>query len=294
MDSKYVKKIKYATYFIGSDGNSIHNCDEVFEKMTGYSRDDIRKLGLKQTDLICEEDREAYLELVTKLLNINNEAFLEHRLRRKDGQIIYVFCLGHAYENGWVIRIADMTDAGGMNFSDDAGRDNNDAALLSYRKSAFADDTTGLMLRGAFEETVKEFLPECSNCALFLIDIDSFKHVNDEYGHLIGDDVIAGLSSLLCKTVRGNDIVCRTEGDSFAIFLRDMKNINIAVMVAQRILSAVDRLKVDKCNNLHISVSIGIKTVVSGAGVEYDSLYSAADAALYQAKINGKGRYVLA
>lgn len=290
MDSKYVKRIKYATYYIAQDGNTILNCDEIFTKITGYTREDITNLKLKQDDLILPEDSEAYRELVNKLLDATNEAFLEHRIRTKDGQVIYVFCLGHQYANGWIIRMVDMTNSNSMSLQTAAIRKEKEEAVIAASK----DDITGLLRRGAFEENVKEFLPTIESGAFLMLDIDAFKQVNDMYGHIIGDEVLEKLSELLVKTLRGKDLVCRMGGDEFAVFLRDMKTMNVAVMVAERILKAVENLRIENCNNLKIGVSIGIKVIEKGVKLDYEALYSGADAALYQAKRNGKGRYVLA
>ena len=71
--------------------------DENFESMTGYSPEEVRRSAMTQADLIPEEDRTDYLCQISAMLANNPKAYLEHKLRRKDGTDIYVLCYGRVY-----------------------------------------------------------------------------------------------------------------------------------------------------------------------------------------------------
>ena len=71
--------------------------DEKFEQMTGYSMEDVKERHLGQMDLICPEDRTEYLCMVNELLAKNPAAYIEHRILRKDGSMVYVLCYGKKY-----------------------------------------------------------------------------------------------------------------------------------------------------------------------------------------------------
>lgn len=75
----------------------IISVDDAFKKLTGYSREEVKTLGMMQQDLIPEEDRTEYLCQVNTGLAKQPRLYLEHRLHRKDGTDIYVFCYGRVY-----------------------------------------------------------------------------------------------------------------------------------------------------------------------------------------------------
>ena len=120
--------------------------------------------------------------------------------------------------------------------------------------------------------------------ALFIIDVDNFKTINDLYGHLEGDAVLAKLSDILRNEFRSSDVIGRLGGDEFIVFMKDVKAVSFIYEKAETIVKTVRA----KINNVTVSVGISLLTEKSS----FEQLYKTADIALYQAKLRGKNTYV--
>jgi len=127
---------------------------------------------------------------------------------------------------------------------------------------------------------------------LIMADLDFFKKVNDQYGHLTGDEVLKGVASRIRQSLRGTDIVGRYGGEEFIILLID-KSEQQAGQIAERIRTHVVSGPI-KANGSEIAISLsqGLATAVTGDSVE--SLIERADQALYEAKANGRNCVVTA
>lgn len=119
--------------------------------------------------------------------------------------------------------------------------------------------------------------------SLIIIDIDSFKKVNDTYGHNIGDKALVQLSNALLKTLRNIDIVCRWGGEEFMVLL-PTADLEASMLLANKIRTFVSNINIDIIGN--ITVSCGVSQVRSGESME--EAISRADKALYLAKKSGK------
>ena len=114
-----VHRIPYSRYLL-DDAMYIVSVDDNFEVLTGYTAQDVRQRHLRQEDLIPQEDRTEYLYETTAALAKSPQVFQEHKLRRKDGTDIYVFCFGRMYFDSAVrserseIIIADITNTHSM------------------------------------------------------------------------------------------------------------------------------------------------------------------------------------
>jgi diguanylate cyclase (GGDEF)-like protein len=124
--------------------------------------------------------------------------------------------------------------------------------------------------------------------ALFFIDLDGFKDVNDKYGHLIGDALLQFVATRLRNAIRGSDLLARYGGDEFVLLL-DLARAEDATLVGNKLIRVIsDPYTVDE-HRVRISASIGAAFYPrDGAGAE--SLVRAADAAMYAAKRSGKSR----
>jgi len=156
--------------------------------------------------------------------------------------------------------------------------------LRDLEKRASHDAATGLLNRASAKEQILhriQMVPN-ENYALLVFDLDHLKHINDTYGHLVGSRVLKYVADQARKSVRGNDIVARIGGDEFLIFMCYNGTIE---PVVDRIFHAL----IGQCDEIPVSVSMGVsKTCV--VGHEYDTLFHAADQALYSAKRAGRGR----
>ncbi|MEI8083437.1 MAG: EAL domain-containing protein, partial [Actinomycetes bacterium] len=127
--------------------------------------------------------------------------------------------------------------------------------------------------------------------ALLLLDIDSFKEINDSLGHAAGDVVLQKLGSTLAALVRGNDVVARLGGDEFAILLAPNTDLDGAIAVAERIQRDLLQPVQIGAMAITVSVSIGIAMWPEHA-LTRDDLLSKADSAMYRAKRTGSGHAV--
>jgi len=156
------------------------------------------------------------------------------------------------------------------------------------------DGLTQLFHRGAARRKINEMLktlPE--KAALFMIDIDDFKGINDKYGHMLGDRIICDVAYCIKTTAPDKSVAARYGGDEFILFINDIKEDTQATDYAAKLIEAVKALNSDNSTNLlerKISISIGI-AMYPHDSVMYENLMAKADEALYIAKRNGKNCY---
>lgn len=157
------------------------------------------------------------------------------------------------------------------------------ASVLKHK--AEHDPLTGLINREAFNQIKEELSISEKPLAYLIIDIDFFKSINDEYGHLIGDDVLRNVSTHLQEQFRSSDYVARIGGDEFAVIMPDVTETSISNIRSKvKVLNNI--LKEEKDGMPPVSLSIG--AAFSEQGFNED-LEKNADIALYKVKQNGRG-----
>lgn len=134
--------------------------------------------------------------------------------------------------------------------------------------------------------------------SFLMLDVDSFKLYNDNYGHLSGDLALKRIAKVLRKTVkRSSDIAFRMGGEEFCVFIMEENNDKISgPIIARKILEEVYDLDIEHIENEgheKITVSIGISIKKGNEKMELDTLYKEADIALYEAKTSGKNKLVI-
>ena len=143
------------------------------------------------------------------------------------------------------------------------------------------------------ETEIKRLAHKKKPLSILMIDIDNFKHINDEYGHLVGDHILRKLSGILCSNLRQMDFIGRYGGEEFIIVLPETP-INVAEGVAERFRKAVMNSVFEIFHRKHkITISIGIG-ILKGKQRTVKALVAKADEAMYQAKSTGKNRVVIA
>ena len=154
---------------------------------------------------------------------------------------------------------------------------------------SLTDALTGLHNRDYLEKKLQELLDEGHAGALFMIDLDNFKEINDTYGHIVGDKTLQLFAEVLKNYSREDDIICRLAGDEFVTFYPELTDRDIAARKAGDII----RTFAEKMASLGypgvVSVSIGI--MLAKGGEEFATLYNMADKSLYYVKNNGKNAY---
>lgn len=153
------------------------------------------------------------------------------------------------------------------------------------RHKADHDPLTGLLNRGAYDELVAT---HCDGIALMLVDVDYFKGVNDTYGHEVGDKILKKVARALNHTFRASDFPCRIGGDEFAIIITDMTPQHKQVVMGK--INQIAQSMCDTSDGLP-STTLSIGVAFSEEIEEGDTVFKAADRALYLAKARGRNGY---
>jgi diguanylate cyclase (GGDEF)-like protein len=168
-----------------------------------------------------------------------------------------------------------------------------------YQRLASTDALTGLTNRRSFLEIAERELARSrrygSPLALVLVDLDHFKHVNDRFGHLAGDQVLIGAAHALAGGLRDVDVIARHGGEEFAILLPQTELAG-AREVAERSARklAETTILVDSTEPVHVTASMGVASTAGSRATSLDDLLRRADAALYAAKRAGRDRVEVA
>lgn len=172
---------------------------------------------------------------------------------------------------------------------------NNALLYKNAIQTAYKDHVTGVNNRAAMDATLDREVELAhrngSALSLIMLDIDRFKSINDNYGHLAGDAVLIKLGKCLTDCIRRSDIVFRYGGEEFAVILNST-DIDGAGFLANRIRSAIEKRKFDH-NGTSIKVTISAGVAVLEKDYDAKDLVHTADQALYQAKHQGRNRVVV-
>jgi diguanylate cyclase (GGDEF)-like protein len=156
------------------------------------------------------------------------------------------------------------------------------------RHEATRDALTGLLNRAAFHEALERALDaadgEARPLSLVLCDLDHLKHLNDFYGHAVGDGALRAVAEVLRQCARDDDMLGRLGGDEFGWVLPDSTP-DDALAAAERVVRGVAAVMLEPAGA--ISVSAGVASAFGGTGVQ--ALFERADARLYEAKAHGRG-----
>ena len=154
---------------------------------------------------------------------------------------------------------------------------------------AYLDGLTGIFNRRFFELRIEEEVERArrfdSGMAVIMVDIDQFKRLNDEFGHLLGDEVLRQVSSIFSQQLRKIDVVCRYGGEEFAILL-SQTNLQHAMGVAEKLRRLVESWQFPGVPR-PVTISAGVATCPDH-GVTRDQLVKAADAGLYASNVAGR------
>lgn len=156
------------------------------------------------------------------------------------------------------------------------------------------DPLTGLYNRETFIEKTEKALhltasQEQGISALFILDLDYFKDVNDQLGHMAGDQVLQDTGLILKSIIRSTDLSGRLGGDEFVLFIQNAADYHGLECCAEKLVSALKRTFTDKEHSVTVSASIGI--VPASGNESFAQLYEAADKALYEVKRTQRNGY---
>lgn len=154
---------------------------------------------------------------------------------------------------------------------------------------ADTDLLTDLNNKMATERKIREYMEQYPDKqgVLFVLDVDNFKKINDTMGHAFGDEVLRNLAVRLQSMFRATDIVGRTGGDEFMVFLKDIRDITMIEREGKKIEQFFHQFEVGEYVKYSVTASVGA-AVFPGDGNTFENLYKSADNALYVSKRHGK------
>jgi len=261
----------------------IMECNPAAARMFGHgSAQEI--VGSLITDFYqTTSDRVSFLQRLKSERNLTNQ---ETRFRRKDG------------DTAWAMLNATIVDddSGGPGLIEGTFVDITErkTAEERIRSLAYFDALTGLPNRALLQDRLSQALAGArrkkSKIAIFFLDLDRFKNINDSLGHSAGDLLLKKVAERLKAWGRTLDTIARLGGDEFLIVVNDIKQIADAAVAAQRLMDGLTAEMVIQGHSLSISCSLGI-SVYPEHGADSETLIKHADAAMYTAKESGRNNF---
>ncbi len=259
-----------------------------YKAMLGYAEDALGNEPEVLMELVHPDERPTIEAAVRDHLSGRTEHYeAEYRMRTARGTYRWMLSRALAVRgsDGRALRLAgsqtDVTD--------------RKVAELQLQHDALHDALTGLPNRVLFQDRlghlVRRRLRTAGTSAVLFLDLDRFKIVNDSLGHLVGDGLLVDVALRLREAVRPGDTVARLGGDEFTVLLEDLVDYEGAKVIADRVLEALEAPFVVDDQDVYLSASIGIAMVPPGATPE--EVIRDADAAMYRAKNEGRGRHAM-
>jgi len=238
-------------------------------------------IGKPVRNILPDEVANKLQTAITKVLLKKEVESFEYELKMPFGIAFFEARISHLPEHNYVVTIVrDITEQ------------HKSAEVI--RQQAYYDTLTGLPNRFLALDRLSQLLNEAERSnekiAVFFLDLDDFKKINDSLGHGVGDELLIAAGKRLNKTVRKEDTVGRLGGDEFIILLRGLTNEHNALVIAEEILTIFRKPFMIDGRELMVTISIGI-AIYPINGHSSSDLLRNADTAMYQAKALGRNTY---
>ncbi len=257
-------------------------------KLVGYAAAELLQLDFQT--ITHPDDLDSDLSQVQALLDNQITSYaMEKRYLRHDGSSVWVQL------DVSLVRDAEGTPLHFLSQIQDI--DARKAAEAQLRHQALHDALTGLPNRALFLDRLVGALARRQRrdewLGVAFVDLDGFKEVNDQFGHAAGDALLAIIAERLRLRIRASDTVARYGGDEFTILLDGNINQHDAETLMSRIIAATETPVAFEGHLLTVSASIGL-ALSPPTDNDAGAILAEADAAMYAAKLAGKGRWILA
>lgn len=256
-----------------------------WKKKFGYDpMDTLKSAEIPTKSHLYKEDAIAFYHMLLEVKKGTPYLEKEVRIQKEDGS--YIWCNA---------RITTQFDDNGKPISAvGVFIDIDDVKKASEKliEKAQRDPLTKLYNKATVQNLIEKALIPNQKHALMIIDIDNFKNINDSMGHLFGDAFLCEVSKHIQENIEDKDIVGRIGGDEFIVFINDITSIEDIQMRANKIIQVFHNIEIKEVEQQHISSSIGI-AVYPTHGNDFLTLYKNADLTLYEAKKEGKNKYLI-
>ncbi len=253
-------------------------------ELVGYSEGELQHLTFQ--DLTHPDDLDADLALVDDVLAGRRSSYQMHkRYIHADGRVIWALLS---------VSLATDEDGKPLHFISQI-QDVTERRELEerLRNQAEQDPLTGLANRRRFEQELERQIERSTRhaeaAALAVIDLDSFKDVNDVHGHATGDKLLTSVAAALHRRLRATDVAARIGGDEFAVILIGVDERGATTAAAGLTAAIAEQAR---AAGLETSASVGVTMIEPG--VSADELFARADRAMYEAKRAARARAVRA
>ncbi|MBZ0935247.1 diguanylate cyclase [Clostridioides difficile] len=263
-------------------------CNDIFLNMIEYTKEQFAEELNNQCGYLFSEDYKRSKKLAQDLKESGDNVVFEAKIytRSREERIWTVTLCYISGEDSWD-GIPSFYSIG-----IDITKERKQIEKLQHISEK--DALTGIYNRAETERQIKKYFEKNLNVmgALFMIDTDNFKQINDTEGHMIGDIVLTEMASGMKKIMRDSDVVGRIGGDEFTIFMKNISSVKDAEKKAEELLYMFRYLFQKEKSFLKVTCSIGI-AIYPKDGTTFKEIYARADKALYQAKNMGKNNYVI-
>ncbi|HEX2059879.1 MAG TPA: EAL domain-containing protein, partial [Thermoanaerobaculia bacterium] len=267
------------------DGTIVYASDAV-RNLLGYEPSDL--VGRDFCDFIHPDDRHAVDRAAAEMAQGRSHTFI-YRARRRDGRYVWFESTSRAIENPETGEPGEI-----VSVSRDISERRQAEEQIEYQ--AYHDALTGLPNRLLFRDRLTVALAHAKRqrtpVAVMFLDLDRFKFVNDTLGHSLGDELLRAVAARLRAVLREGDTIARMGGDEFTVLLADLRSVDDAAKIAQKLIDTIAYPFRVEGHELYVTTSIGI-ALHPNDGDTAETLLKNADAAMYRAKDAGRNSYQL-
>lgn len=257
---------------------------ENIEKLTGYPQHYFLADWSKWQTIIHPDDVQNWTKFTDKLAQEVSDD-LEYRIIHKDGKVIWLSDSAQVSkeETGELVIYATLTD-----ITERKQVENQIRHLATH--DALTNLPNRIMFREILEHAISFSKRNNQKLAVFFLDVNDFKSINDNHGHYVGDELLIAIAQRLRNNLREYDTVSRISGDEFTLITQQIKHSDHAGIVAKKIYEMLDGEYNLQSKQVNISVSVG-GSIFPDSGTDYETLIRQADEAMYQAKNSSKPHY---
>lgn len=253
---------------------------------------------------IHEEDKKSMLSFFTKDLSksyIDREQIQQtYKIKGVRSNIIECILIGKVIQNNYKYYFVGTSYLFGNlseEYSDIDSLMNNWRKLVTHKtvnSIIHCDRVTGLPDKYFFKNTVfnllKNLVDNNTRAAMIIINLDNFKYVNDSFGHDFGDLLLKEVSHSILASVTEDILVSRYSGDTFLLFKPDITDIQEVITLCNIIIKSFEKPNIVNEKKIYLTASIGV-ALSPDHGIDYNTLLKNVNAAMYEAKKNGKNEY---